>query len=45
MWASSYHYKDMPNIVEGTEADYDIEDSPKNITVGLYNIVAWLSGK
>jgi len=44
-WQSDYHFKTIPFIEEGEEADYKISSSSRNITVGMYDIVAWLSGK
>ena len=45
-WQSDFHFKDINFIEEGTEADYDIQtEKTRNLTTGLYPIVAWLSGK
>ena len=30
---------------EGSEADYDLPNKTRNLTIGLTNLVAWLSGK
>ena len=32
-------------VSEGSEEDYDLPDEPRNLTVGMTNLVAWLSGK
>lgn len=34
-----------PFISEGEEADYTMKTSTRNLTIGLNDIVAWLSGK
>lgn len=45
MWQSDFHFKTLPWIEEGQESDYDIQSSTRNLTVGLDDITAWLSGK
>ena len=44
-WQSDYHFVDFPNVEEGDITDYDIDESSRNLTTGLKNIVAWMSGK
>jgi len=34
-----------PFIEEGSESDYEVQEKPRNLTTGLTDIVAWLSGK
>lgn len=45
MWQSDFHFKKIAWIEEGKESDYDIQSSPRNISVGLDDITSWLSGK
>ena len=45
MWQSDFHFKTLPNIEEGEESDYVIKSSTRNISVGLDDIVSWISGK
>ena len=45
MWQSDFHFTNLPWVEEGKESDYKIKSSPRNITVGLHDITAWLSGK
>ena len=35
----------MPWIEEGEASDYDLPNKTRNLTVGITNLVAWLSGK
>jgi hypothetical protein len=44
-WQSPYHYIDIPYITEGTAADYKIAPATKDLTMGIENIIDWLSGK
>ena len=44
-WQSDYHFVDYPWIEVGTESDYKISLSTRNVTEGIKNIVDWLSGK
>jgi len=44
-WQSDYHFKTLPWVEEGSPSDYKLDSSSRNLTVGLYDIVAWLSGK
>ena len=45
MWQQAYHFKDIPWYETGEASDYPDPTTPRNLTVGLTNIVAWLSGK
>lgn len=44
-WQSDYHFKTIPYVDEGDPSDYDLDWSKRNLTIGLENIVSWLSGK
>ena len=44
-WQSDFHFIDLPNIEEGSASDYELDESPRNLTTGVSDIVAWLSGK
>jgi len=45
MWQSDFHFIDNPWIEEGEESDYKIHTSTRNLTVGITDMVAWLSQK
>ena len=44
-WQSDFHFITLPYFTEGSESDYDISMSSRNLTDGLAQITAWLSGK
>ena len=44
-WNAPYHFIDYPYISEGVESDYNINPDPKNLTLAIPTLVAWLSGK
>lgn len=44
-WQGDFHFIDFPWIEEGSESDYDVKESDRNLTTGINSIVDWLSGK
>lgn len=45
MWQSDFHFVTNPWVEEGSPSDYDLTPSTRNLTVGLDDIVSWISGK
>ena len=45
MWQSDFHFLNTAWVEEGSESDYDLASSPRNITIGMHDIRLWLSGK
>jgi hypothetical protein len=44
-WQSDFHFVTQPYVEEGELEDYEYKASTRNLTVGISDIVAWLSGK
>ena len=45
MWQSDFHFLNTPWIETGSESDYDVKSSTRNITIGMKDIRDWISGK
>ena len=45
MWQSDFHFLNTPWIETGSESDYDVKSSTRNITTGMADIRDWISGK
>ena len=44
-WQGDFHFIDYPWIEDGSEGDFDVDLSDRNLTTALNDIVGWLSGK
>lgn len=44
-WQSDYHFMQNYWVTEGSPEDYDLPHKTRNLTIGLHNLVEWLSQK